>query len=41
MDALLDSAREVGVQRVFVLTFAVSFFARHGFKEIEGTPVVP
>ena len=37
--ALLDSAREVGVQRVFVLTFAVSFFARHGFTEIEGTPV--
>jgi len=37
--ALLDSAREVGVQRVFVLTFAVSFFARHGFEEIEGTPV--
>jgi amino-acid N-acetyltransferase len=22
-----------------VLTFAVSFFARHGFTEIEGTPV--
>ena len=39
--ALLDSAREVGVQRVFVLTFAVSFFARHGFTEIEGTPVAP
>jgi amino-acid N-acetyltransferase len=38
---LLDSAREVGVQRVFVLTFAVSFFARHGFTEIEGTPVAP
>jgi amino-acid N-acetyltransferase len=37
--ALLASAREVGVQRVFVLTFAVSFFARHGFSEIEGTPV--
>lgn len=37
--ALLDSAREVGVRRVFVLTFAVSFFARHGFTEIEGTPV--
>jgi amino-acid N-acetyltransferase len=37
--ALLDSACAVGVQRVFVLTFAVRFFARHGFKEIEGTPV--
>jgi len=39
VEALLDSARAVGVQRVFVLTFAVGFFARHGFKEIEGTPV--
>jgi amino-acid N-acetyltransferase len=32
--ALLDAAREVGVNRVFVLTFAVSFFRRHGFTEI-------
>jgi amino-acid N-acetyltransferase len=39
VEALLDSAREVGVGRVFVLTFAVGFFARHGFAEIEGTPV--
>lgn len=39
VEALLDSARQVGVARVFVLTFAVSFFAHHGFKEIEGTPV--
>jgi amino-acid N-acetyltransferase len=37
--ALLDSARQVGVARVFVLTFAVGFFTHHGFKEIEGTPV--
>jgi amino-acid N-acetyltransferase len=27
--------------RVFVLTFAVPFFARHGFTEIFGTPVAP
>ena len=39
VEALLDSARQVGVARVFVLTFAVGFFAHHGFKEIEGTPV--
>ena len=39
VEALLDSARQVGVRRVFVLTFAVGFFARHGFTEIEGTPV--
>jgi amino-acid N-acetyltransferase len=37
--ALLGSAREVGVRRVFVLTFATGFFARHGFVEIDGTPV--
>ena len=35
--ALLGSAREVGVRRVFVLTFATGFFARHGFVEITGT----
>jgi amino-acid N-acetyltransferase len=31
----------LGVARVFVLTFAVSFFASHGFTEISGTPVAP
>jgi amino-acid N-acetyltransferase len=36
---LLDQAREVGVQRVFVLTFEVRFFASLGFTEIFGTPV--
>jgi amino-acid N-acetyltransferase len=39
--ALLESARALGVRRVFVLTFAVKFFARHGFAEIDGTPVSP
>ena len=39
--ALLEAAREVGVRRVFVLTFAVGFFARHGFEEIAGSPVAP
>ncbi len=39
VEALLGSAREIGVRRVFVLTFAVSFFARHGFMEIDGAPV--
>lgn len=38
---LLQRARAVGVARVFVLTFAVKFFARHGFSEIFGTPVAP
>jgi amino-acid N-acetyltransferase len=41
VDELLDRARAVGVRRVFVLTFAVSFFASHGFREINGTPVSP
>jgi amino-acid N-acetyltransferase len=39
--ALLDAAREVGVRRVFVLTFAVEFFRRHGFAEIAGIATTP
>lgn len=39
--ALLDTARELGLRRVFCLTFEVDFFARHGFREIQGTPVQP
>ena len=36
---LLARARVLGVRRVFCLTFAVDFFARHGFQPISGTPV--
>jgi amino-acid N-acetyltransferase len=39
VDALLERARAVGVDRVFCLTFAVDFFGRHGFEPISGTPV--
>jgi amino-acid N-acetyltransferase len=39
--ALLDTARELGVSRVFVLTFAVEFFQRHGFTEIAGQATTP
>ena len=39
VEALLRRARAVGVDRVFVLTFAVDFFGRHGFQPISGTPV--
>ncbi len=39
VDKLLSTARELGVRRVFCLTFEVEFFARHGFREIQGTPV--
>jgi amino-acid N-acetyltransferase len=36
---LLDVARELELERIFVLTFETEFFGRHGFTEIEGTPV--
>ncbi|MGW0158349.1 amino-acid N-acetyltransferase [Mycobacterium sp. NPDC003323] len=36
---LLDVARELHLQRIFVLTFETDFFGRHGFTEIAGTPV--
>jgi amino-acid N-acetyltransferase len=39
VDTLLQRASVLGVERVFVLTFAVDFFARHGFQPISGTPV--
>ena len=38
---LVDQARELGLQRVFVLTFEERFFGRHGFVTIDGTPVTP
>jgi len=39
--ALLETARELGVSRVFVLTFAVDFFRKHGFTEIGGQAAAP
>lgn len=39
VDRLLEVARELALKRLFVLTFETDFFARHGFTEIEGTPV--
>ena len=41
LEALLDDARELGIQRVFCLTFEVDFFSRHGFEPIEGRAVEP
>jgi len=38
---LLARARALGVRRVFCLTFEVDFFARHGFAELDGSPVEP
>jgi amino-acid N-acetyltransferase len=39
--ALLARASELGVRRVFVLTFAVYFFGRYGFEEISGAAADP
>lgn len=39
VDRLVDVARELGLARVFVLTFETEFFGRHGFVKIDGTPV--
>ncbi|MFI1192103.1 amino-acid N-acetyltransferase [Micromonospora sp. NPDC020750] len=36
---LIDAAREIGVARIFVLTFETRFFASFGFAEIDGAPV--
>jgi amino-acid N-acetyltransferase len=37
--ALLDTARELNVRRVFVLTFETRFFGSFGFVPIDGMPV--
>jgi len=41
VERLLATARELGVRRVFVLTFETAFFGSFGFTEITGTPVPP
>ncbi|CAB4712273.1 MAG: amino-acid N-acetyltransferase [Actinobacteria bacterium] len=39
LSSQLERARNLGIKRVFCLTFETEFFARHGFAEIEGAPV--
>jgi amino-acid N-acetyltransferase len=39
LEKLVQTARWLGVRRVFCLTFEVDFFAKHGFVEIGETPV--
>ncbi|MCV7202029.1 N-acetylglutamate synthase [Mycolicibacterium peregrinum] len=39
VEQLLGVARELHLSRIFVLTFEVDFFGKHGFEEIDGTPV--
>lgn len=41
MTALVEQAGALGVSRLFCLTFETDFFTKHGFHEIEGTPVEP
>jgi amino-acid N-acetyltransferase len=36
---LIELAKDLGLRRIFVLTFETHFFTRHGFVEIDGTPV--
>jgi amino-acid N-acetyltransferase len=41
LERIIERAREIGVNRIFCLTFQTEFFGRHGFQEIQGTPVEP
>jgi amino-acid N-acetyltransferase len=39
LEAITNRAISLGLKRLFCLTFETEFFAQHGFKVIEGTPV--
>jgi amino-acid N-acetyltransferase len=39
LEELVRQARDLGIRRLFCLTFEVDFFTRHGFRIIDGTPV--
>ena len=41
LEAIVERAKNVGVKRIFCLTFQTEFFGKHGFLEIKGTPVEP
>ena len=41
LEAIIARAKEVGVEKIFCLTFQTDFFGSHGFEVIEGTPVDP
>jgi amino-acid N-acetyltransferase len=41
VNELLSAARQLGVARVFCLTFETRFFGSFGFVEIDGAPVPP
>jgi amino-acid N-acetyltransferase len=39
LERLLQQARDLGVARVFCLTFETGFFGRHGFEPVARVPV--
>jgi amino-acid N-acetyltransferase len=41
LSTLLEVTRDLGISRVFCLTFEVDFFKRHGFEVVEGSVVPP
>ena len=41
LENILSKAKELGVKKVFCLTFETKFFGAHGFTEIQGAPVEP
>ena len=41
LEQITKRAIELGVKRIFCLTFETDFFSRHGFVEIQGTQVDP
>jgi len=41
LENILARAKEIGVKKVFCLTFETKFFGSHGFTEIQGSPVEP
>ena len=36
LESILNKAKEIGVKKVFCLTFETKFFDSHGFNEIQG-----
>ncbi len=41
LEAIIERAKTIGVERIFCLTFETDFFSSLGFQEIHGTPVEP
>lgn len=41
LEQLIAVARDLGISRIFCLTFQVNFFARHGFEVVKEAPVAP